>query len=82
LPSDSTDLQLLVTVHFKTLFGYSRDGQDRLIKFAEPRPGAHTEETPEDIEETELVEAWDLNASAYAPTERLADNEEEDDGYE
>jgi hypothetical protein len=36
----------------------------------------------EDIEEAELDEAWDLNAAKDAPTECLAYNEEENDGFE
>jgi hypothetical protein len=34
------------------------------------------------IEEAKLDEVWDLNAAEDAPTECLADHEEEDDGSE
>jgi hypothetical protein len=45
-----------------------------------PQSGAHTEEKSEGLEETKRDEAWDLDASEDAPTECLADHEEESDG--
>jgi hypothetical protein len=56
-----------------------RDKKGELIKFAEAPSGAHTEETSADIEEAELDEVWDLNAAEDAPTECLADHQEEND---
>jgi hypothetical protein len=57
----------------RAFFGYSKDKQDRLIKLTEATSDAHTEETPKDIEGTELVETWDLNAATEdAPTECLS----------
>jgi hypothetical protein len=42
--------QLLVTVSpVKAFFGYSKDKQDTLIKFAETPSGANAEETSEDV---------------------------------
>jgi hypothetical protein len=63
-------------------FGYSKDKQVQLIKYAEAPSGTHTEEKSMNIEEAKLDEVWDLNAAEDAPTECLADHEEEDDGSE
>jgi hypothetical protein len=38
---------LFVVASIKAFFGYSKDKQDELIKFAEAPSGAHTEETSE-----------------------------------
>jgi hypothetical protein len=76
---EAWDLQLLVTVaRVKALFGYSKDKQDQLIKFAQAPSGVHAKEMSEDKEEAELDEAWDLNAAEVAPTEFLVDHEEND----
>jgi hypothetical protein len=53
----------------------SRISSDTLIKFAEAPSGAL-------IEEAELDEAGDLTAADDAPTECLADHDEENDGSE
>jgi hypothetical protein len=63
----------------KAVFGYSKDN---LIKFADVPSGAHTDETSEDIEESKLDEAWDMNAAEDAPTQCLTYHEEESDGFE
>jgi hypothetical protein len=80
---EAWDLQLLVTVaRVKALFGYSKDKQGKLTKFAQAPSGAQKEELSTKIEDAELGEAWDLNAAEDAPTECLSEHEEENDGFE
>jgi hypothetical protein len=59
----------LTVARVKALFGYSKDKLADLINVAEAQPCAHAEETAENIKETELDDAWDLNAAEDAPTE-------------
>jgi hypothetical protein len=52
----------------------SSEKQDKMIKLAGAPSGAHIEEMSEDVEESELNDARDLNAAENAPTECLADH--------
>lgn len=66
---EACDLQLFVAgARVKAFFGYPKDKQDELIKFADARSGIHTEETSEQIEEAELDEKWDLKVVEDAVT--------------
>jgi hypothetical protein len=65
---------LFVVASIKAFFGYSKDKQDELIKFAEAQPGLHTEVTSENIEVAELDEAWDLNSKEDSPAGCLSEH--------